>query len=217
MKMLLSLLFSLAMATPALAQGKIRLVNDSLHLVYWDPSGAWNPPGYSGQVYTNGAAGLGLAIELWAGTSSTALTLVGSTSFAGQVTPGTWTGMNILLPNGFPAGALTYFRVEIYDQAAGSFEHARFSYYVYGASPIFTALPGVAAYNSIASHIPSPGATSTWADGTYNLDGDVFPGARGAIMLTSGPEPSTFAFGCLGFALLLLRRREGMKRVRKHT
>jgi hypothetical protein len=142
-----------------------------------------------------------LAIELWAGTSSTSLQLVGSTGFAGQGGPGTWPRLNITLP--FSAGP-AFFAVDIYDQAAGSYINAvTHPGYIAATSGLFTAnASGTIAYNSIVNH-NSP-ANSTWADGTYNLDG-VSPGFRGAIMLGI-PEPSVFPLAGLALAVLLILR-----------
>src|SRR6516225_11066901 len=58
MKILFSLLLTFAMATPVLAQGKVRLVNDSLHLVYFNPNTAFLLPGdaaLAGQAYALGS------------------------------------------------------------------------------------------------------------------------------------------------------------------
>jgi hypothetical protein len=209
MKMLFSLLFSLAIATPALAQGKIRLVNDSLHLVYFSLNNLL--PGdqaLAGQAYALGDSSQTLRIELWAGTASGSLSLVATTDFAGQAGAiGTWGGMNVTLPTGFPGGGVTFFTIDIYDAAAGSYLVASTTPGHYsGTSGEFTTVASsTIAYNSLVNH-NSP-ANSTWANGTWNLD-TLSPGFRGAIMLSVvGPEPSTLALGCLGFALLLARRR----------
>ena len=200
MKIFFSLLLTFGMATPALAQGKVRLVNDSLHLVYWEPGG----PG-GGQPYFVGDRGITLVIELWAGTSSTALGLVATTGFGGQAgAAGTWAGLNVTLPT---AAGPTFFDIYIYDAAAGNYwgTMTNFPPRYHGTSGLFTTVSsGTIAYNSLVNH-NSP-ASSTWANGTWNLD-SVSPGFRGAIELTITPEPSNFALACLGFALLVLRRR----------
>jgi hypothetical protein len=201
MKIFFSLLLTLGMATPALAQGKVRLVNDSLHLVYWDPS---FPGPLAGQPYLLGSGGgVTLTIELWAGTSSTALSLQATTDFTGQLSPGTWVGSNVLMPSA-PAG-MNFFEILIYDVAAGSWQNAHDFGHVWGTESLFTAVAGGGTpYNSLVQHT-SP-AFSTWADGDFNMD-SISPGYRGAIMLTISPEPSTLGLSCLGVALLLLRRR----------
>src|SRR5580765_6106625 len=125
------------MAAGALAQGKVRLVNDSLHLVYWDHS---FPGPLSGQPYLLGTGGITLTIELWAGTSSTALSLHATTDFSGQSSPGTWAGSNVLMPRA-PAG-MNFFEILIYDVAAGSWQNARNSGHVWGTESLFTAVAG---------------------------------------------------------------------------
>jgi hypothetical protein len=206
MKIFFSLLLTLGMATPALAQGKVNFQNNSLHLVYWGPGELG-----SGRAYVLGDGTAVLTIELWAGTSSTALSLQATTDFSGQSSPGTWIGRTLVMPT-VPAG-LTYFDIYIYDVTAGSFWNAELLARVHGTSGLFTAVAsGGTAYYSLVQH-NSP-ALSTWADGTWNLD-SVSPGFRGAIELVTLPEPSSCALACLGCALLLLRRRAETMRVQK--
>jgi hypothetical protein len=204
MKIFFSLLLALGMAASALAQGKVRLVNDSLHLVYFLSPGG-------GQAYLPGMGGQTLAIELWAGTSSTALSLQARTDFTGQNGPGTWPGMNVTMAS-IPAGP-AFFAIDIYDEAAGSYLIASTTPgHLFGTSGLFTAsASSTIAYNSLVNH-NSP-ANSTWSDGTYNMD-FLSPGFRGAIAL-GGPEPSTFALSCLGLAMLLLRRRADTTKIQK--
>src|SRR5262245_61800634 len=198
MKSFFSLLLTLGMATPVLAQGKIRLVNDSLHLVYWRPD--WGANG--GQAYLLGQGGITLTIELWSGTSSTSLSRVAVTDFAGQSSPGTWAGMNVTLPT---AAGLTFFAIDIYDAAAGSWQVASTTPgWIFTTSGLFTTVSSsTIAYNSLVNH--NPPALSTWADGTYNMD-FLSPGFRGALMLPQMPEPSFFSLTGLGLALLLMFR-----------
>jgi hypothetical protein len=203
MKTLFSLLLTFVMATPALAQGRVRLVNDSLHLVYWSEL-QYEHPSLAGHVYLAGQSPP-LTIELWAGTSSTVLSLQATTDFSGQAgAAGTWPGMNVTLPT---AAGPTFFQIEIYDTAAGSYAVASTtSGHIFGTSGLFAAnSSSTIAYNSLVNH-NSP-ANSTWADGTWNLDSDVLPGARGAVQLFWTPEPSISALTGLGAAMLLLSRR----------
>jgi hypothetical protein len=209
-KLLLTVTLCLACAA-AFAQGKIRLVNDSVHLCYFTTDTSHlTDSSLAGQAYNLGmAAGQTLTIELWAGTSSTSLALAGSTAFAAGGTPGAFPGANITL-SGIAGGATAWFQVDIYDSASGSYAAAAASMgHYYGQSSIFTAVTGATAYNSIASHSPSPGAASTWADGTYQVGGSL-PGATGAIALLANiPEPSTIAMvGLAGAALMIFRRRK---------
>jgi hypothetical protein len=187
MKIFLSLLLTLGMATPALAQGKVNFQNNSLHLVYWDPS-----PGapFAGHAYLLGDGNYAFTIELWAGTSSTSLSLQATTDFSGQTSPGTWPSRNLVMPS---VGAGTdFFDILIRDPNDNN--------WIYGNSGIFTAqASGGTAYYSLVQH-NTPG-NSTWADGTYNLD-SVSPGFRGAIILDI-PEPSVFPLTGLGLGVLL--------------
>lgn len=206
MKTLFSLPIALALATSVLAQGKVRVVNDSLHLVYWTTNPTYLLPqdyGLAGQAYQLGEAGVTFTIELWAGTAANSLSLVANTSFLGQFSPGTWFGQNVTLP--FPGGTMDFFQILIYDQSAGSYENSFGSHYT-GETPIFTAYPGPGiAYYFLTQHgFPS---FSTWADGTFNLD-SVSPGDRGAIELgIFVPEPSWSSFSGLACALWLMRSR----------
>jgi hypothetical protein len=202
-KLLLTVTLCLACAA-AFAQGKVRLVNDSLHLVYFDPGS--NGGTNAGQAYVLGMGGQTLTIELWAGTASTGLSRVAVTDFSGQGSAGTWAGANITLPSpNYPAG-LTYFTIDIYDIAAGSYAAASTTAgHFYGTSGLFTSTAsGVTAYFSLVQH-GSPGL-STWTDGTYNLD-TISPGFRGSVMLTQVPEPTTIALAGLGAAALMIFRR----------
>jgi hypothetical protein len=196
MKIFFSLLLTLGMATPARAQGKVNFQNNSLHLVYWDPSIG---TAYAGHAYTLGDGGYVFTIELWAGTSPTSLSLQATTDFSGQTSPGTWRSSNVVMPS--VGAGLDFFDITIQD-----------TYHVADCqSGIFIAqASGGTAYYSLVQH-NTPG-NSTWADGMYNLD-SISPGFRGAIMF--GPEPSSFALACLGCALLLLRRRAETMRVQK--
>jgi hypothetical protein len=206
MKALFFLLITLPLAASVLAQGKVRFVNDSLHLVYWttDQSGLRQGDyGLAGQAYELGQAGVTFAIELWAGTVAASLRPVASTSFSGQLGPGTWFTDFVNLPSGFPGYTPAFFQVRIYDARDPSWDAAFWNQDYVGESLPFEAIPGTIAYNSIVDHRAfPPGAASTWDDGTFNLD-SVSPGDRGAIELRIFvPEPSWSAFS--GFALLLL-------------
>jgi hypothetical protein len=201
-KLLLTVTLCLACAA-AFAQGKVRLVNDSLHLVYFDPGS--NGGTNAGQAYLLGMGGQTLRIELWSGTASGALSLASGTDFAQQASPGTWAGQNVTLST---AAGATFFVIDIYDSAAGSYQSASTTAgHFYGTSGLFSAnASGTIAYNSLVNHA-SP-ANSTFADGTWALD-TVSPGFRGAIMLTQVPEPATIAMaGLAGAALMIFRRRK---------
>jgi hypothetical protein len=203
MRIFFSLLLTLGMVTPVLAQGKVHFANNSLHLVYWDPFRLKpQDEGLAGQAYEFGQAGVTFAIELWAGTATTSLSLVASTSFSNQASPGAWLGYNLVLP--FPGGTMDFFQILIYDQSAGSYQNASQGYFYTGATPVFTAFASAGiAYYFLTQHT-SP-TYSTWDDGTFNLD-NVSPGFRGAIDLSVTPEPPIFGLSGLACALLVIRR-----------
>src|SRR5580765_4642948 len=143
---LIVLLVLLAASSLGLAQGKIRFVTDSLHLVYWAPDVRQLDTAngdLAGQAYQTGQGGQTLTIELWAGTSSDGLTPVGTNSFAGQVDSGTFPGMGIVLPIGIPWGTPAFFQVLVYDAAAGSFTAASTTLgHYFGQTPVVQVTPG---------------------------------------------------------------------------
>jgi len=206
-KLLLTVTLCLACAA-AFAQGKVRLVNDSLHLVYFDPNAAVSGTN-AGQAYTLGMGGQTLTIELWSGTSSTALSRVAVTDFVGQPGVGVWNGMNVTLPT---AAGPTFFLIDIYDIAAGSYQAASTEAGHFYGSSSFLQVPFTANSSSTIAYFSlvqqtSP-ASSTWATGGYNMD-FLASGYRGAVMLTQVPEPTTIALAGLGAAaLMILRRRK---------
>jgi hypothetical protein len=209
-KLLLTVTLSLA-CVAAFAQGKVNFINDSLHLIYFTTDTSHMlaaDTAWAGAAYLNTYSAQGLTVELWAGTSSTSLSLQSTTDFTGQTTIGKWNPRTVTL-TGIPAG-LTYFTVDVYATAAGTYMNAAGTNgFYYGTSGLFTAVgSSTIAYNSIVNH-NSP-ALSTWADGTYHLD-SLAPGYRGAIMLQVNqiPEPTTFALaGLCAAALMIFRRRK---------
>jgi len=209
----------------AFAQGKVRFVNDSVHLLYFttdaqklDSADA----GLAGQALpSNGNGSLGahsIIVDLFAGTSSSSLSRVSTTSFSSGGTAGTFVGANVsMTPGGtgfngtaaVPSGT-DFFQVLAYDSAAGSYAAALAGNgFYYGSSPIFTTVAGSGTpYNSIAS--PSTPAFSTWAAGTSDQSAATgLAGARGAIQIQLNlvPEPSTIALAGLSAAALAIFRR----------
>jgi len=200
----------------AFAQGKVRFVNDSLHLLYFTT----NPQnlnsadaGLAGQALpSNGqgslAAGVNIALDLWAGTTSSSLVKVAQTTMTSGALGGTFNGANVSLPAPMNAAGTYFFQVQVYDLTAGSYAAASAANgQYYGASSIFqsTANSGAAFYSIVQLITP---ASSTWAIGSQNLDSQA-AGDRGAIQvqLNAVPEPTTIALGGLGFAALAIMRR----------
>lgn len=207
-KHLLTLAFG-AVCIGACAQGKINFVNDSLHLVYFS--------GYllgadgslqQGQPVPNGPlpSGITLIAGMYAGTSSTSLSLYSTASFASGSGPGMFGSVAVNLISPFISGGTTaYIQVAVWDQAYATPGMAQAWGSYAGSSSIFTTVAsGTVLYNSIVNH-NSP-ANSTWADGAFNMD-QYAVGARGAIAIGLIPEPSSLALAGVGLASLLIFRR----------
>lgn len=195
----------------AFAQGKIAFANNSLHLVYYAPSNgvrsadsALAGRGVSSALMPQGVT---LVADLYAGTSSTTLTLHTSTTFSASV--GGWTGANYAdaaLPGGTPA----FFQVQIRDNAFATADAAFAGGSYSGKSIIFQSTPSsTIAFNSIVNH--GNASFSTWTDGTFDMSGQTgIAGAQGAIMVSAPvPEPTSFALAGLALAgMTILRRRK---------
>jgi hypothetical protein len=197
----------------AFAQGKVRFVNDSLHLVYFttdtthllaaDQALAGQGTLSNGQ----GANGQTLAADLWVGTSSSGLTKTATTSFTTGGLAGTFTGANVAMASPFNNPLTYFFQVQVYDAASGSYASASTnSGHYYGESTVFqSSASSGAAYFSIVQ-LTTP-ASSTWAIGSFDLGA----GNRGAISLQANliPEPATAALAGLALAsVAILRRRK---------
>jgi hypothetical protein len=208
-KLLLFTILSTTSATLALAQGKITFGNDSLHLVYMipdtdrllpaDTSLAGQPVPAFGML----PSGRELAVDLWAGTSSTALLKVATTTLSS--TPGIFGPVNISLA-GFPGGAADFFQVQVYDQIAGSYAAAAAGTLLYyGESYVFTCTPNPGTgYNSIVNN--GPLSDSGWLPGTYPIPG--YGMGSIAVQMNPVPEPGVLALAGLGAAVWAgLRRR----------
>jgi hypothetical protein len=209
MKTAFALILLLVTATIALPQGKIRLINDSLHLVYWSTDVSQlnaSDAALAGEAYVYEQGGQFLTLELWAGSSASLLSSVSTTDFIGQAgAAGEFSGSHVTLP--FPGGTPTFFQIYIYDSAADSYAAASSTLgHYFGQTPVFTTVPSDStAYNGINNH--NPPANSTWADGTYNMD-FFSPGFRGAIMLQSHRVPLWISTQPSNQVVTLGRRRD---------
>jgi len=178
MKKILLTLTLTAACTGAFAQGKINVLNDSLHYVI----NAADNSLLSGANYV---------VELWghAGTAPGSMALL------------TTIGLNPALPGIFgpfnwnsslPGAQASTFQVRVRDGSGG---------FASGQSDVFTMQPGGSiAYNSLIN----PGGTtmSTWAIGGAPVAG----GGFGSIAVVI-PEPTSMVLAGLGAASLLLFRR----------
>jgi hypothetical protein len=186
------------LTTAAFGQGKVIFENDSNHLVYWNPNPALSGPGFAGEPVGvgGGPSGLNLAVDLYMGTASVALSLLTSTSLSlTPVNPGEWTPATVAVL-GFPSGTMLFAQVQVRDLAYATATAAEAGGGVFGFSQEFTVMLG---------GITGTPITATWPPGTYPLP----PYGYGAIMIGIIPEPSAFALAGLGATALLLavRRR----------
>jgi hypothetical protein len=203
MKMLILTVASLvAGCVCAFSQGKVNFVNDSLHLVYFDPfSVKAGDDVLRGQpVPTNPTpSGTTFTAGLYAGTSPTALTLRGT---AGFTSPGRF-GPTIVTLSDVPAPNSAFFQVAVWDASFANPLSAQSAASYYTFSQIFTANTSFIAPNSIVEH--SFPVNSTWADGFYNMDYYSL-GARGALDIAYVPEPETLALAVLGVMMFWMWR-----------
>jgi hypothetical protein len=161
---LVTLLLLAAGTVGAFAQGKVSLQNDAgspITLSSWDVLAADMP--VAGQpVATTGPlpSGIMLSVGLYAGTSSTALSLVSSEIMNPTGGTGLPSGVilvrHIILP--FPGGTMDYFQVRVWDSTYANYEVAQAAGSYIGENNIFTMTPGTSiAYPSIIT-----GGGSTW-------------------------------------------------------
>jgi hypothetical protein len=192
------------------AQGRVRDVNDSLHLVYYDSGPLMGQAVYDGNMMP----GITLVEDLYLGTDSSTLWRYCTATF-GSI-PGEWNSMSIpTIGSGFPnsapgaplllAGTQVHVLVQVRDQAfppedAWTPSTLPFGTY-YGTSAEFDF--------TLGGHTPAYptlyGTNGDWPAGTYNMDSYGL-GFRGAIPVTI-PEPSSFAILVWVGTLRLLRSR----------
>ena len=213
-KTILTIALSVA-SVAAFAQGKLTLGNDANHLIQFSSVAESNslavvaagrvgaPVGQiNGTADVAGAGLSSLTLQLFGGTSAGSLTLrttlvgalMGNAVFAdGRIGN---TTLNATAMAGLPGGSQAFFQLQFFSTAAGSFSAAvqddAHGWY-YGASPIFSVVPGA----TLPSSMVSAGAPSlsTWAAGPV------------VLVANPVPEPSSMALAGLGAASLLIFRR----------
>ena len=148
-----------------------------------------------------------LIAGLWAGTSSSSLTLQTTTTISDVNDAGLINAVNVTFTN-LPAGTPAYFQIQVYDSRDSSAADAwsipgRYA----GETPIFTAIPRAAVYAPIWQ--TSAPVNSTLPNGTFvPTDYVGVPGFYGLIAVYSTiPEPGTVALAGLGAAIILAFRR----------
>lgn len=213
-KLVLTVTLSMA-CIGAFAQGKIAFSTDTLHLVYFTTDTTHLAPGdtalagrglYKKNVTTLAGAPA-LAVDLYAGTTSSSLSLISSTGFNTSIGEGKWTSANVLFPTatGFAAGSTVFAQVNIHDSRDLTADaSSKVMGHYYGTSDIFSFVLQ-AAYNPI-TQTAAP-VSSTWATGSYDLS-VIGAGQKGAILMQANiPEPTSLALAGLSVAALLAFRR----------
>jgi hypothetical protein len=221
-KQILTLTASLA-CVAAFAQGKISFQTDSLHLAYYDPSVGG---GLGGLAADSGNQPVSLSVDLYMGTSSTALSLYASTTLQPSSNPGKWGTVNIVATGtatyggagpgpAIPGGTSVFVVTQIRDSAnapatsfnplnlGASYAQAQgYSWYGWSSEFSFTLGTSTITY-------PAMYTAPTWAAGGFDLSSSVSAGAKGAIAIFSVPEPSTAALAGLALAgMAIFRRRK---------
>jgi len=190
----------------AFAQGKLNFATDSAHLVYFDPAGtaaADSTNSGKGVFASRMPAGANLVADLYAGTASSSLSLVSSTTFS-AVADGRWNSVGVTFNNpAIASGATAFLRVDIRDDRDPTAGASAAAGHYSGTSGLFSAVA-----QSINSPIYQHAApvSSTWTDGTFNMD-YISAGFKGAIPVGVIPEPASIALCGLGAAALLIFRR----------
>lgn len=199
MKKTLLTLALVATSVAAFAQGKVLFGNDSLHLFVIGNAlpadaafGGGAVAGSVGSISTTNAplpSGVTLVAGLYAGTSSSSLTLQSTTTIlsgTGLPQPGRMANRNTIL--NIAGAAPQFFQIAIWDSAVAS---PGLSLTYRGFSAIFTAIPGTSV--TYPSLLPGGPSASTWAAAN--------------LVVNAVPEPSSLALAGLGMASLLIFRR----------
>jgi len=183
-----------AATVAAFAQGKIQVQNDGSRLVTITVAGPGDPLGPVSPASTLPGTGVSLVLGLYAGTASTALSLVSTYPVnpdAGSVVAGQIASSHCVLP--FAGGSPDFFEVKVWESAYASYEAqvavAGLAGYLSQGQSVFTMTPGT----SIAYPGINNGGGTTWAAAPINV--------------AFTPEPSTFALAGLGAAALMIFRR----------
>jgi hypothetical protein len=175
MKPVVTLFLAAFCISHCLAQGKLQWAVNSTHLIYYDAT--TGPLAGTAVSSANMPAGVTLVADLYAGSVSSSLNLVSTTTFG--ATAGRFNSANVTFNNPFlPAGTTNWFQIQVRDSAYSnadlSASHGKYA----GFSQIFSAELQASIYVPIYT-ATSP-VYSTWDNGTFNMD-FVSAGSRGAI------------------------------------
>ena len=203
MKKTLLTLALVAVTAASFAQGKINMVNDINHLVYFGTTLAPDAA-LSGQALTSVAtpSGITFAVDLYGGATAGTMTLQQTTTMSatapGFFGPKTFTSLNL------PGGVQAFLQIKVRDAA---FATAESSLTYKGFSQIFTFNPsGSIAFNSIV--VSGGTALSTWTAGvTPVLGGNPIGAGFGAVQVNAVPEPTSMALAGIGAAAMVIFRR----------
>ena len=203
----------------AFGQGKIGFNNDSLHLVYFDPS----IPLIGGQTaYAGGSNQPTLMADLYVGKSSSTLSLLTSTTFSAA--PGKWN----LVPTTV-AGSAGGSSIFVIAQMRGASDvpaptltpldagsNPSSAHYIAWQNGLATAWGTTVEFQFTLGSSPLSypfmySSAGNWPVGPVDVSGvnGNLPGSRAALDLYAHPipEPTTFALAGLGAAALLIFRR----------
>lgn len=190
MKKTILTLALVAATAAAFAQGKVQMANNGATAITFDANPLTQDAALANQgVPTTGPlpSGITLVCGLYAGTSSTSLSLyttvvINPAAGTGQA-PGVISPTRATLPWG---AVLTFMEVKVWNNAFADYDAASGSYR--GSTAMFTMTPG----------------TSIAYPNTYNGGGTTYAQVP---LIVSVPEPSTFALAGLGAAALMIFRR----------
>jgi len=198
MKKLILTLLVATTSFAAFAQGKIRMENDSGHLLYYSTFGWGQIGSLAGQLVSNTGPGANILVDLYGGSTAGSMTL--QTTVPMSATPGRFGPATFTSPN-LPGGVTAFMQIKIRENSFPTFELAQSAGGLCGKSTVFTFSPSsTIAFNSIVN--TGGTALSTWTAGSYSdLDSDVIN-----IAILPIPEPSALALTGLGISALLLRR-----------
>lgn len=205
-ELLFGVLIALA-CVGALGQGKLNVVNDSLHLLYFGTVLKSADINLAGQLVASSPmpSGAIFLVDLYGGADANSMTLQTTTTMNATL-PGIFGPMGFISPN-LPGDVVATMQVKVRESSFASAEAAQNGGGYHGFSSLFTIIPGAGISRPTLVDHGGIGQ-STWADGTFDLGAAGF----GAIMVGIIPEPSALSLTGLGIAALQAFRRLNKER-----